>query len=297
MSKKVYEVVTNKIIKLIEESEELVWRKPWNTVIGKGTPINYVTKKGYSGFNYVALTTIANAFGKPNVWLTFNQAKKAGIKVNKGAESIPLIYWNFKETEKETTEIDENGNEITKTKKVKYPFCRYFRVFNIADTDAEYEEETKEEEETELNFDEVSENTIKDYLKREAELTFNATKSNSAYYNPRRDEVVVPELSQYEAEDEYYSTVFHELVHSTGHKSRLNRLNDGENMFGSKTYSKEELVAEIGASILCNIHGFENTMDNSVAYIKGWLKKIKEEPHVLISACTRAYKAVDMIKG
>jgi len=96
---------------------------------------------------------------------------------------------------------------------------------------------------------------------------------NRAYYAPISDSVILPQINHFKSSEDYYSTLFHELVHSTGHVSRLNRTTiTDHNPFGSNDYSKEELVAEIGASFLCGIAGIENeTIDNSASYIKSWL--------------------------
>ena len=129
-------------------------------------------------------------------------------------------------------------------------------------------------------------------------INFNEQASNEAYYSPSRDTVVVPMKEQYQHINEYYSTTFHELVHSTGHKNRLNRLETtAVASFGSETYSKEELVAEIGSATILSALEIETkrTFTNSIAYIQNWLNVLKNDNHFIISASSQAEKAVDYI--
>ena len=142
-----------------------------------------------------------------------------------------------------------------------------------------------------------ADNIIINYVTREV-INFNEQASNEAYYSPSRDTVVVPMKEQYQHINEYYSTTFHELVHSTGHKNRLNRLETtAVASFGSETYSKEELVAEIGSATILSALEIETkrTFTNSVAYIQNWLNVLKNDNHFIISASSQAEKAVDYI--
>lgn len=129
------------------------------------------------------------------------------------------------------------------------------------------------------------------------EVEIEARKSNEAYYNPLSDLIVVPELGQYENRNEYYSTVFHEMVHSTGHKSRLNRFSTETKLGSNSSYSKEELVAELGSAIMCAEMGIEDTstLDNSVEYLRSWIKALKDDITMIVLAGQQAQKAVDYI--
>jgi antirestriction protein ArdC len=123
-------------------------------------------------------------------------------------------------------------------------------------------------------------------------------KGNRAFYRPSEDAIHLPLMEQFSKQAEYYSVAFHESVHSTGHKSRLNRFEDEKSAaFGSEVYSKEELVAELGAATLVNFLGLETekSFRNSAAYIQNWLKVLKDDPKFIVSASARAEKAVDMI--
>ena len=129
-------------------------------------------------------------------------------------------------------------------------------------------------------------------------MTLKRGRSNKAFYQPATDTIVVPEMNQFTEKAEYYSTVFHESVHSTGHSSRLNRISDVAR-FGSESYSKEELVAELGASYLVNAVGLEtlSSFGNSAAYIKGWMAALKDDKRFIVSAAGKAEKAVRLIMG
>ena len=131
-------------------------------------------------------------------------------------------------------------------------------------------------------------------------VKFELLKQDKAFYSPAYDKIVLPLLNQFSAAEEYYSTLFHESVHSTGHVTRLNRFEgEGSAPFGSETYSKEELVAEIGAAAILHELGMETpeTFRNSTSYVHGWSKKLRDDPRLFISATARAEKAVRMIFG
>ena len=173
---------------------------------------------------------------------------------------------------------------------------RYYNVFHISQVDGV--------EPLTLPFAEVepieaADKIITEYVERE-HITFEECASNEAFYSPSNDRVVVPMKEQYENINEYYSTTFHELTHSTGHKSRLARLETGAiASFGSETYSKEELVAEIGSASLMNMLGIETpqTFKNSTAYIQNWLQVLKNDNKFIVSASSKAEKAVNFILG
>ncbi len=146
-----------------------------------------------------------------------------------------------------------------------------------------------------LQPDEAAEAIIKDYISRSG-VHLTVTQSDRAFYRPSTDEVVVPELNQYQKQEEYYSTLFHELTHSTGHHSRLSRISDIA-AFGDHNYSKEELVAELGAAYLVNHCGLESesSFRNSAGYIQGWLRALKDDRRLIVSAAGAAEKAVSLI--
>jgi len=266
----VYEIVTDKIIKKLEAGT-IPWRKPWRDA----GAVNWKTQKPYRGINAILLDS--------GEYLTFKQVQEAGGKVKKGAKSHLVVFWKWLDKEnKETGELE------------KIPFLRYYRVFALNQTEG-LESKRKDAEIFENNPIEAAEKIIEAYPSRPV-ITFAPGK---AYYSPRKDIISVPELNDYLSPEEYYSTLFHEAIHSTGHKTRLNRATLTElAAFGSETYSKEELVAEIGAAMLCGKARIENkTLENSAAYIQAWLRVLKQDSRMVVLAAGQAQKAADYILG
>lgn len=279
----VYEIVTSKIIASLEKGI-IPWQKPWSGI--NGGAHNYVSHKTYSLVNQLILE-------HQDAYLTFNQAKALGGKIKKGAKAEIVVFWKMFPSKTETVK-DENGNETPKM----IPMLRYYNVFWIGDCEGiKAEDEAK-------TFDndpvEEAEKVISEYLVREPHLKFqNDQPSNEAYYSPASDKVVVPMINQYELKEEYYSTTFHELVHSTGAETRLNRKSDKVAAFGSEEYSKEELVAEMGAAMLVHTVGIESekSFNNSAAYIQSWLQALRNDKRMVVSAAGKAQKAVEYILG
>lgn len=282
---KIYQMVTDRIVKELEQGI-IPWQKPWSGC--KGGAYNYKSGRVYCLMNQFILK-------HRDGYLTFKQCKDMGGKVKKGAKAEVVFEWivsayQMKEADGSLM-TDENGDPVMR----KRISLTYDKVFWIGD--CENLPEKKQEEVIENDPIEEAEKIIRDYVKRSG-VRFEAEKSNEAFYSPFFDKVVVPEINQYKAVEEYYSTVFHELTHSTGHKSRLNRFEDEKSAaFGSEIYSKEELVAELGAATLVNMVGIETekSFRNSAAYIGGWLKKLKDDPKFIVSASARAEKAVALI--
>lgn len=273
----VYSYVTEEIIRQLEKGV-IPWKKPWNT---KENPaINYVTRKPYRGINVLLLS-------KAGEYLTFKQVQQLGGKVKKGSKSHMVVFYKV---DKNITK-NENGEE-----KVNAWFIlRYYRVFHLDDIEGI----PSKVEKPESNNSPITEaEKILSLYADKPEITH--TNQGKAYYSPVEDYINVPPIECYNGEQEYYSTLFHECIHSTGHKSRLNRLNEEENKnaaFGSESYCKEELIAEIGSAMLCSTTGIQNTLENSAAYIASWLKRLKEDKRLIVQAANKAQAAADYIQG
>lgn len=252
------------------------WRKPWT---GGQLPANMVTKHPYNGVNF--LMTYGE-FDSP-WYLTIKQvlAKGGRVKADEMKNSTPIVYMKFGE------HVVENEDGETETK--PYRFMRYYRVWNLSQCEG-IEPPASTEEVFEHKPIEAAETLVK---------TYGATikhKQQRAFYRPSDDVVNMPKKTSFKQTEEYYSVLFHELTHHTGHKSRLNRLRP--DFFGGHEYSKEELVAEFGASFLCaELNIINKTVDNSAAYIQSWLKALQNDRKLLISAASKAKKAVRHIKG
>lgn len=269
------------------------WRKPWQV---NGVSL-YVSRQGrpYSFLNSLLLMSQGKPAGE---FITFNQIKAEGGKVKKGAKSAIVTF--YKPNIKAITisaEDSEDGEEHTIYKKSF--ILRYYNVFHINDVEGLQPKHVQTEVKADNNIKPIdaAEKMLKAYLDSEGAPAF-SDGHNEAFYRPSTDEICVPALTQFANPAEYYSTAFHESVHSTGHKSRLDRLNDKE-VFGSVTYSREELVAEIGAATLVAMCGIDDadSYRNSVAYLQGWAKHLADHPKDFATAARRAEKAVNWVMG
>ena len=275
----VYEVVTEKIIKQLE-SGVAPWRKPWTCQ----TPANLLTQRDYRGLNVFTL----GSQGFPSrFWLTYNQATKLGGRIRKGEKSSPVIFWNIGDEQETTT---QDG-----AKETSRPFLlRYYSVFNLSQAEG-----------IDIPASLLQETRTNDPIETCEQLVTNMPnppafeESDKAWYSPTNDVVGMPARGLFHSSEEYYATEFHELAHSTGHAKRLHRENfDNPVSFGSDSYSKEELVAEMTAAMLCGVAGIEQkTLENSTAYLKTWIARLKSDSRLLVSAASQAQKAADFIQG
>jgi len=270
----IYAEITSRIITEMENGV-IPWQKPW---VASGSCISYATGKPYSLLNQMLL-------GRPGEYATFKQVQQAGGYVRKGAKAQMVVFWKWIEQE------DEETGE-----KKEIPLLRYSNVFHIDQCEGLKAKHTKPLPNT-ANADQTAERIICDYLKASG-VKMEHQEGDRAFYRPSTDSITLPHMAQFSATAEYYSTAFHELTHSTGHAKRLNRL-DSTAYFGSEAYSKEELIAEIGASALVNVAGLETAKSfrNSTAYIQNWLQVLKGDKRFIVSASGKAEKAVHMILG
>lgn len=287
MKANVYQMVTDRIVEEMQKGI-IPWQKPWKgaQATGEDVAINYVTRRAYSVLNQWLL-------GEPGEYLTFKQATDLGGHVKKGAKAKMVVFY----TKAEYKERDEQtGEEVLKS----YPLLKYYHVFHLNDCEGiESKIVPGEKIEFDCQPDEVAEKIIAEYVARENGLVFiNDKPSGRAYYSPSEDKVVVPMLSQYEHNAEYYSTCFHELTHSTLTESRCNRVaENAKAYFGNADYSREELVAEMGAAMLCSVAGVDTAkaFRNSVAYIQNWIAALKNDNKMIVWAAGRAEKAAKYI--
>lgn len=272
----VYEMVTDRVIRALE-SGNIPWEKPWGGC--RSGAYNFITRKSYSLMNQMLLKH-RGAYG------TFKQWTEKGGKIRKGEKSEIVVFWKF--------QIVEEENEDGEKEEKKIPILKYYNVFHVSQVEGVT---VKEEELPEVKPIESAEKIKREYVEREHIRILEYT-TNEAFYSPAGDFIQVPERGQYRDVNEFYSTLYHEMVHSTGHKSRLNRL-ERDVHFGNEIYSKEELVAELGAAFLMNLLGIETkkTFRNSTAYIQNWIQVLKNDPRFVVSAAGKAEKAVHYIMG
>ena len=272
----VYEIITDEILSIMDQGI-IPWRKPW---AAKGAHRNLVSGKQYRGVNVFLLS--CSAFSSP-WWLTFNQARQKGGSVRKGEKGRRVVFWKWLVKNQEDLESGKNQEK-------KIPMLRYYTVFNLDQIEGI---EAPEEAEVEMLDPIAAAEAIVSGMPSPPKCQAG---SKAAYY-PASDKVTMPDFQDFHSSEEFYSTLFHELAHSTGHASRLNRKEITEtNHFGTHEYSKEELVAEMSAAFLCGESGIlPATIENSAAYLQSWSAKFKEDKKMVICAAASAQKAADLI--
>ena len=328
-NKELAQKTVDRMLDLINTTGRLPWAKPWGegeqtklrrvddgaTVIS--IPVRHWSRNGkpYQGVN----TWLLQTAGKHGEMITFAQCKKEGGNVKKGAKAATIIYWTM--LVKKEDETDENGKPVldengeVKQRVVKIPVLKEYKVFSVEEdceglkvkhnpgpieiTVPKYHYEQIDGLDS-SNYDMTAEAIIASYVARANGLTISRDElSGRAFYSPLMHSVTVPSIVQFDAIAEYYSTLFHELGHSTGHESLLNRFTGKSAIaaWGDDNYSREELVAEITAATILNELGLEsgNSFRNSAAYVKGWSEQIKKDPMTFITAASRAEKAINLI--
>jgi antirestriction protein ArdC len=279
----VYEVITNRIIEQLEAGTA-PWHKPWRVRGKNGLPRNLVTMREYRGINVWILLS-SSGFSSP-YWLTYRQAQTVGGHVRMGEKGLPVVYWKFG-----TREV-EDGDEVIEKPSV---LCRQYTVFNIEQCEGlRYQPAQPSDEKPTVQPIEVCERVVTEWQHKPT-ITHGG---DCASYSRALDCVQMPDRQRFDSAAEYYNTLFHELAHSTGHPSRLNRpcLTESER-FGDECYSREELVAEMGAAFLTGYCGIEGTLTNTASYLANWLQALKRDSRLVLVAGGQAQKAADLILG
>lgn len=284
MRNDIYQKVTDFMIKKLEQGI-VPWQKPFET--GLCMPMN-IRKRPYRGVNVWSLLSYEH---QSPFWLTFKQVKELGGNVKKGEKGAMVVFWKMLDVQKEKTEDGDPAFE-----NITVPYLRYYYVFNLCQTEnIPVKNIPQIEKPDEIEFTPI----------QKAEQILSAWEDkpklkhgkHRACYISFWDAVEMPDEKFFISPEEYYCTLFHEYIHSTGHKSRTNRHAKFPNhRFGSKDYSIEELVAEMGAAFLCAIAGIESkVIDNSAAYIQSWISVFKNNKKFLMNASSHAQKACDYI--
>ena len=275
-----YETVTNTIISALNKGV-VPWRKPWNGTAAM--PINAISNKAYRGVNILLLGM--SPYADPR-WLTFKQVQERGGRVKPGEKSTMVVFWKRWEP-KPGDEAEQPTRQI--------PVLRYYNLFNVEQTEAH-------------GFPDLYKpNPLTEHQRIErAELLVRCMPDppkivehgSSAWYRPSDDLVHIPPLPAFTSPDAFYATLFHELGHATGHEKRLNRpAVTGDIQFGSGTYGKEELVAELTSAFCCSTVSLSNELlDNASSYIQGWLSVLKADPKAVVIAAAQAQRAADFIR-
>lgn len=288
--------ITNEIIEIIETDKNLEWKKSWTIA---GNPRNFATGKIYKGSN-IFMCAIHNRKYKLKspYFATFNQIKKAGGMVKKGSRGCDIIHFNYvkkcaicrenKENCKCSKEEIQQFKSEGKRTEYTLPLMKFWKVFNLEQTTLPLPKDKKKSN-REIK---KAQETIESYTKELKELNFGGFE---AYYIPRDDIVNVPNRDDFKSSNHFYSVLYHELIHSTGHKDRVDRELKGR--YDNSSYSEEEIVAELGSALLCGYVGIENkeVIKNSSAYIDYWLKKLREDNKFILKVMGNSQKAVDYI--
>jgi len=269
-----YQEITNRIMEQMEGGV-IPWQKPW---VSSGSCSSYATGKAYGLLNQMLL-------GHPGEYATFKQIQAVGGHIRKDEKSSMVVFWKW---------IEQDDEETGEKKEI--PFLRYYNVFHIDQCEGLSAKHLQKLPES-ASADQTAEAIIAGHVQRSG-VKLQHREGDKAFYRPVSDSIILPLLAQFHHTAEYYSTAFHEMVHSTGHKSRLDRL-DRTAFFGSEAYSKEELIAEIGAAALVNHVGLEtaNSFRNNAAYVQNWLQVLRNDKRFIVSAAGKAEKAVNLILG
>lgn len=277
----IYEETTQRILKKLDEGV-IPWRKTWAC----GLPASLSTGREYRGINILIMSTAGYT---SRYWVTFREALRLGGNVRKGEKATPIIYWHWR-TPEELAKLQERSGKADLAPCVPFTSA----VFNLEQVDGVPPPEDcliyNHDRRLEL-ADELF-GTMPD----KPEIVHASMTEPS--YSGREDRVALPHLSQFESADEYYATLFHELVHASGHVRRLKRVVEQEGD-ASERYSFEELVAEFGAAFLCGFAGIDNADTEALAasYIHGWAEKLRNGPRLVMRAASAAQRAADYIRG
>ncbi|QEN03334.1 DUF1738 domain-containing protein [Thiospirochaeta perfilievii] len=284
----VYDMLNKIILDKLKEGV-VPWKKLWKSKQGL-PPISLTTGKVYSGINQIILSCLAMKYTENPFFLTYKQAEERGGYIKKREKGFPVVFFKMIDAK-----VDEEDKE--KDKKKSRFVLRYFTVFNLdqcEDIKLSKKEiellQSKEIEQKEFSPLERAENLLRNY-KEMPDIQINVF-SNPAYYR-MFDVIKLPPKGQFETVEEFYSTWFHELIHSTGHKSRLDRLTNEDSI---EFRAVEELIAEIGSAYLSYEAGIINeVVDNNSAYIDSWYKKISENSRLFTTATSKAEKAYKFV--
>ena len=318
-SDKAVEAFAAMFISRLEEVKASEWKKGWIGGNGyQGMPQN-MNGRTYSGTNslFLFMHTAMNNYAAP-IYLTFLQKEKEGLRLNKGAKAMPVVYWdwNIKDAEGKKVSLTDYRSMSKEEREhcEARPFLRSFRVYNIDQTNMkEVNKEKYDKLVAQFQSPKVADtqgmykNAALDRMFEHQEwlCKIHCDKpSAGAFFNPTHDFIVIPQKEQfkigktesdiYKDGMEYYSTALHEMTHSTGTAERLNRNMEGR--YGDPKYAKEELVAELSAAMVGNTMGFDKRItDNSAAYIDGWLHTLREEPRFIMSVMADVNKASNLI--
>lgn len=272
----VYEIVTEKILAELE-SGNIPWEMPFKVEL----PRSLVSGKLYRGVNQILLSM--SKFSSP-YWLTYKQAIERGGNVRKGEKGTLIVFWKWLQNPTRRQDTETDGEQADRSGRA--PLLRYYTVFNVEQCDGIAAPAPN----APVPAIDAADQIIRNYPNPPAIKT-----GALACYSTSSDTVTMPARGAFTESDEFYSVFFHELTHSTRHASRLNRGEGKPNKFGGVEYSKEELVAEMGAAMLCAVAGINSQIRRNAGYIQNWIQVLKNDSKMVVLAAAQAQKAADWI--
>lgn len=266
------------------EAGVVPWHQPWQGG-PSGRPCNGLTKRPYRGINVFMLGSAG--YASP-FWLTFKQVQALGGRIRLGEHLTPVVYWHWEEQ----TVVEEETRE---TRVVRRAFLKWYRVVNVTQCTG-LQQSFVVEDASPVPPLEACEQVI---AAMPSPPSIRHTTEDQAYYDPALDRITLPPRAWFHVPEMYYSTVFHELAHSTGHPERLARATLNERCIAWVTnYSHEELVAEMTAAFLCGVCGIAHiTLEANAAYLASWLRVLRADARLLVYAAAQAQKAADFVQG
>ncbi|PKL74949.1 MAG: DNA primase, partial [Candidatus Melainabacteria bacterium HGW-Melainabacteria-1] len=285
-----HEVVAERLIEQLKAGTA-PWQRPWqpgepNSLM----PMNPTTGKRYKGINAIHLMSQGRADAR---WMTYRQAAAVGAQVLKGETGTPVQFWKFTdEHDKLDTHgkpvRDAQGNKVKETVQLERPRVFFASVFNAEQIEGLPVVEVTPTPEQQWNAIERAE-----HIMQASGARISHVAGDRAFYRPSTDSITLPEKSQFASADHYYATALHELGHWTGHASRLDR--DLSHPFGSLSYAREELRAEISSMLVGDALGIGHDPGQHVAYVASWIKTLQDEPLELFRAASDAEKIHDYV--
>ncbi|BAY87831.1 hypothetical protein NIES267_73550 (plasmid) [Calothrix parasitica NIES-267] len=280
----------NEKIRVKLEQGLIPWRKNWEERGQQTLASNGITKKPYKGIN----STLLNMELRPNqnpYFFTFKQVKDLGGKIKKGEKGEVVIFWKI-----HSFAVKGKSGKGEEASMKTFPLLRYSYVFNLEQIELPEEQQAKFVVDTSSLEEEVKEERITNFLDKIKDKPVISFRGDRASYNASKDIIKMPLKNQFENEDSFYSTLFHELGHSTGHPKRLNREGIAKPAsFGTPRYAKEELIAEMTCNYIASHCKTKIDYDNTTAYIQNWSQLIQDDPYFFVTACSKAQKAFDYL--
>lgn len=276
------QTITDRIIADLDQGVA-PWVKPWSASKSRhalGMAHNPSNGTVYRGINQFWLTMMGSS---SNAWMTYKQAASIGAQVRKGEKGTPILFWSIGDKK----HTNESGNvELS-----KYVLLKHYTVFSVEQLDG-YIVPTVTVEPTDESTVFPSIQPVELIVDRLALRGGLHHGGDSAFYTPSRDAISMPVRKAFKTESDYCAKLLHEAVHATGHASRLDRLTPAR--FASEGYAYEELVAELGAAMLCARCGVDGQLQHS-SYIGSWLKTLNNDKKFILTAAAHAQKAIDWI--